>query len=157
MGAVVRRMMMKLLIASCLVALAASTGCDKSWGYTNKQPAQDTKCTGGATTCSKTACCSTDPKSCKSAGVVCGAGKFADSSKSGKAAGTTQAEKVKNCCSAQATCADVKCAAGTVAAHTTPKNQKCTSSVKSCAGCCKAKTGTCGAEATNICASGTYK
>merc|ERR1711907_385128 len=144
---------MKLLVLSCLVAVSFAQ-CPA--GHNNKQSAVSTKCSSNAKSCTVASCCTVKTGTCAAAGVVCDAGFFVDPGKKFNQAGTTAAEKKKNCCSAQATCADVKCPAGHENTQSTSgSSPKCAGLVSACASrwppCCKAKTGTCAAEASNIC------
>merc|ERR1711977_431305 len=105
-------------------------------------------------------CCTVTSGTCAATTVSCGSGKYKDSSKNGATAGTSATEHVANCCSAQATCADVTCAStdGLENKFSTPASQKCLSGVSSCSGCCKAITTSCAAAASNVCTTaGTYK
>merc|ERR1719506_1142087 len=145
---------MKLLVLSCLVAVSFAQ-CPT--GYTNKQSAVSTKCSSNANSCSAASCCTPKTGTCNAAGVVCTGGLVTDPKKNSNQAGATVSEKQTNCCSAKATCADVKCTAGYEAKYSPPSSQKCSGAVSTCSGCCKTKTGTCGAEATNICDAGFYK
>jgi len=139
---------------SCLVAVSFAQ-CPT--GYTNKQSAVSTKCPSDAKNCAINSCCTLKSTTCYANGVVCTGGLVEDPKKRWNQAGATAAEKQKNCCGAKATCADVKCTAGYEAKYSPPSSQKCSGAVSTCSGCCKIKTGTCGAEATNICDAGFVK
>jgi len=116
------------------------------------------KCAGAVSTC--VGCCKAKTGTCAAEGWnICNSGFVKDPKKNGNVAGDATARKT-NCCTkkaAQATCADVKCAAGQEAKSTNPSSMKCAGAVSTCVGCCKAKTGTCAAEGSNICNSGFYK
>merc|ERR1712224_1111790 len=127
-------------------------------GYTTT--ATSTLCGGSAASCVASTCCTVTSGTCAATTVSCGSGKYKDSSKNGATAGTSATEHVANCCSTQATCADVPCAssAGLENKFSAPSSQKCLFGVSSCSGCCKAITTSCAAAASNICTTaGTYK
>merc|ERR1719247_3542133 len=72
-------------------------------------------CSSNSASCVRGSCCMDDTSTCGGIVVPCDAGKYWDTAKAGSTAGTTDALKKSNCCTAKAHCDSFTCAANSLA------------------------------------------
>jgi len=112
-------------------------------------------CSGDPSSCVQATCCEADPTKCGTTGVTCGASQYQDPAKAGASKNVPEVQMLMNCCTAKATCADIKCAVGTMA-NSSFSSMMCAGAASSCmqATCCEEVQ--CGATAVK-CAAGKYQ
>jgi hypothetical protein len=97
---------------NCCTAKAKCSSASCAAGQKKIANADTTNCAMNTCTTSD-GCCIADDAKCLGVTVSCEAGKFKDASKNGNTAGSTDADKKRNCCTDKATCNNYESQIGT--------------------------------------------